>query len=185
MERERMMKTAFDILAEQNRPMLVTYLNAMLRDRSLAEDLTQETLMVAYKALDKYEEGRNFGAWLRGIARNRALQNRRADSRRHLVIDSRVVEGMEEIYGAFDGPHPIRSDWDERIEIVRRCAAKLSGRLRDVVNQVYTTGLSLAEAAAALGSTPGAVGQRLSRARKMIFDCAKLQLERENNAGIS
>lgn len=178
------MKTAFDILAEQHRPMLITYLSAMLRDRSLAEDITQETLMAAYKALDTFEEGRNFGAWLRGIARNRALQNRRAESRRHLVIDSRVVEGMEEIYGAFDGPHNVRSEWDERIEILRRCAAKLSGRLRDVVNEVYSTGRSLTEAAAAVGSTTAAVGQRLSRARKLIFDCAKSELERENNVRI-
>ena len=38
----------FDILAAEYRPMILSYLRAVLGDEHLAEDLTQETFLVAH-----------------------------------------------------------------------------------------------------------------------------------------
>ncbi|MEO5368294.1 MAG: sigma-70 family RNA polymerase sigma factor [Magnetococcus sp. WYHC-3] len=170
------MEQAFEILAEQFRPMLITYLNAILRDRSLAEDLTQETLLVAYQEIDKFRKDGNFGAWLRGIARNKARDNARAAMRRPLIVDSRIVEGMEEVYGLFDVSQDKAGSWDERLDVMLECVNKLGGSLREAVLLVYRQGHSLEEAAQALHSTFQAVSQRLFRARNLIRKCVALAM---------
>lgn len=171
------MEQAFAILAEQFRPMLITYLNAILYDRTLAEDLTQETLLAAYKAIDTFRKDGNFGAWLRGIARNKARDSARAAMRRPLTVDSRIVEGMEEVYGLFDVPQQNAGSWDERLDVMLGCVNKLSGSLREAVLLVYSQGYSLEETAQALNSTFNAVSQRLFRARNMIRKCVALQIQ--------
>ncbi len=175
------MEQAFDILAEQFRPMLTTYLKALLRDQTLVEDVTQETLLAAYRSLEKFRKGENFGAWLRGIARNKVLENRRATMRRPLVVDSRVIEGMEDVYSMFDAPLPIGGAWNEKLEMIQACVEKLSGTLRDAVELVYRKGCSLRDAAQALNTTREAAGQRLSRARDLIRKCVALQVSGDSH----
>lgn len=170
------MEQAFEILAEQFRPMVLTYLKALVRDRLLAEDLTQETLLAAYQSLGTFRPGGNFGAWLRGIARNKVRENARAAARRPLIVDSRIIEGMEEVYGLFDAPQPQGESWDERLAAIHGCVNQLSGSLRQALLLVYDQGYSLKEAAQALKSTFEAIGQRLSRARSLVRKCVAVQL---------
>jgi RNA polymerase sigma-70 factor (ECF subfamily) len=168
------MEKAFDILAAQFRPMLLTYLRALTAgDEHASEDLAQETLLAAYRGLDGFRTDGDFGAWLRGIARNKALERRRVESRRKWVADSTVLDGMEDVFALFDRPRSDGGAWSDRLEQVRECLRRLTGPLRDAVGQVYTEGRSLREAAAALGATPAAVGQRLSRAREAIRRCVE------------
>ena len=69
------MTDPFDILAAEYRPMVLAYLRAMVRDAHLVEDLVQETMIAAHDSLGGFEPGGNFGRWLRGIARNKALMH--------------------------------------------------------------------------------------------------------------
>jgi RNA polymerase sigma-70 factor (ECF subfamily) len=162
---------AFEILAEQYRPMLVVYLRSLLRDADLAEDLTQETLIAAQRKLAAFHKGGNFGRWLRGIARNKALQNRRARSRRRIVADSRIVEGMEDVYSALDAPSAEAPEWRERLSRLRVCVKRLSGKLRASVEAVYQRGQSLREAAGSLGTNVQVIAQRVHRARQLLREC--------------
>lgn len=171
------MDQAFEILADQFRPMVRAYLRGLVLDRGLAEDLTQETILAAFQSLAGFERGGNFGAWLRGIARNKAKDSRRAAARRPLIVDSRIIEGMEEVYGLFDAPQPSHGKWEDRLHVVRECVGKLSGTLRQTVILTYEQGCSLKETAGALDCSFAAVGQRLSRAREMIRKCVAMKLQ--------
>jgi RNA polymerase sigma-70 factor (ECF subfamily) len=171
------MDTAFEILAEEHRPMLLGYALALMNgDGHDAEDVVQETLLAAYRSLACFEKGANFAAWLRGIARNKALESRRATRRRRIVVDSRIVEGIDEVYALFDAASHGEENWTERMQrLLDRCLQRLSRKLRDAVVRVYREDLSLQEAAAALGATPDAVAQRLSRARESLRRCVSAQ----------
>lgn len=158
--------------------MVLAYLGAMVGDAHIAEDLTQETMIAAHESRGSFEPGGNFGSWLRGIARNKALMHWRAEKRNPLLVDSRVVEGIDEVFDGLDR-NPAESDWWEvRKAALRECVALLSGHLKAAVHSVYFGENSLDESAAALNSTRAAVGQRLSRARSQIRECMdrKLQL---------
>ncbi len=159
--------------------MVLTYLGTLVGDRHLAEDLAQETFLAAYGSLSKFREDGNFGAWLRGIARNKALEDRRASARRPLVADSRIVEGMEDVYAMLDEPRPDAEMWTERLALMRACVAGLSEKLKTAVEEVYQGGLSLREAAKVLGSSYEVVAQRLSRARALVRECMAARLKEE------
>jgi len=174
------MDKAFDILAEQYRPMLQAYARTLAaNDEHVAEDLVQETLMAAHRSLGSFRKGENFGRWLRGILRNRALESRRASVRRPLVVDSRIVEGMEEVYSLFDRPREDAVEWDDRLDLMRDCIQRLSDTLRLTVLEVYARELSLKEAAVRLGASVLAVGKRISRARELIRACVQERMSEQ------
>jgi RNA polymerase sigma-70 factor (ECF subfamily) len=167
------MGKSFDILAAEYHQMVITYLKAILGDEHLAEDLAQETFLAAHRGIESFEEGRNFGAWLRGIARNKALEDRRAAARHPMLVDSCVVDGMEQVYTLFDdstGP------WEGRIAHVRGCVGQLSDQLKPAVIAVYGRGQTIRQAAAGLGASFSAVAKRLSRARDLIRQCVERSL---------
>jgi RNA polymerase sigma factor (sigma-70 family) len=168
------MDKAFDILAEQYRPMLQAYARTLADgDEHVAEDLVQETLLAAHGSLDTFRKGENFGKWLRGILRNRALGSRRTAIRRPLIVDSRIVEGMEEVYALLDQPRADAVEGRERLDLMQDCIQRLSDTLRLAVFEVYAQGLSLKEAAERLGASSLTVGKRLSRARDLIRECVE------------
>ena len=171
------MTDPFDILAAEYRPMVVAYLRSMLGDPHLAEDLTQETLLAARDSLAKFEPGGNFGRWLRGIARNKALMHWRSARRSPILIDSRVVEGIEEVFDSLDRNHEEGDWWEQRKRSLRECIGQLGARLKAAIEQVYFKEQSLDEAATALDSNRLAVGKRVSRARHELRLCMQLKLQ--------
>lgn len=167
----------FDILANEYRPMLVAYLRSLVKDSHLAEDLAQDTLIAAQESLDSFQEGAHFGRWVRGIARNKALMHWRSAKRKPLLIDSRVVTGVDEVFENLDRNEEEGEWWEDRKRALRDCVSGLSRHLREAVDQVYFESKSLDEAADVLGSSRAAIGQRLSRARKGIRGCLQRKLK--------
>jgi RNA polymerase sigma-70 factor (ECF subfamily) len=176
------MNKAFEILAEQHRPMLLSYVRAMVYgDQHQAEDVVQETLIVAFQRLDSFRQGENFGSWLRGIARNKVLESHRSNKNPRVVADSRILEGMEEVYRTLDAPLLGEETWLERqSRWVRHCVELLSQRLKDAVVRVYENNMSLAQAAAVENASADTIAQRLTRARRLIGDCVQKQSEIES-----
>lgn len=173
----RPMTDPFEILAADYRPMLLAYLRSMVADAHLAEDLAQETMLTAHKSIGTFEAGGNFGSWLRGIARNKALMHWRSAKRHPLLIDSRVVDGIDEVFAGLDRDGEDGDWWETRRSAMRNCISSLSGQLKAAIDRVYFGGNSLDEAAAALGSTRAAIGQRLTRARNLLRECVERKLK--------
>src|SRR4051812_36414612 len=92
-------KQIFEILARDHADMLWGYLASVVRDRSAAEELFQETLITAWKSLDRYDTSRPFGPWLRGIAGRLFLARRRKLAGDLLqIIDAKELEALETLY---------------------------------------------------------------------------------------
>ena len=56
------------------------------------DDVAQEAFIVAYNRLDEFDQSRDFGAWLRGIARNLVINERRKDARRKRILSDNLTE---------------------------------------------------------------------------------------------
>lgn len=79
--------------------MALGYALSMLRDFHLAQDVTQESLLVAYRNLAALEDETRFPAWLRGIVRfqcGHALRKR--------CLDLVPLEEAHELPTAMIGP---------------------------------------------------------------------------------
>ena len=61
-------KHVFSILVNENAGMLMSYLKSLVWKHDAAEDIFQETMLVAWRKIDQCDLDRPFGPWLRGIA---------------------------------------------------------------------------------------------------------------------
>ena len=126
-----------------------------------AEDAVQEAFLAALttSALPRGD----LGAWLRSIAARKALDSLRRTGRRREQALPEQEEGVAEL-AAGESPE------DERLDVltVRRGLAGLSASDRAVLTLVDLEGLSMAEAAQALGLTRVAVKLRAVRARRKL-----------------
>jgi RNA polymerase sigma-70 factor, ECF subfamily len=89
---------SFELLLQRYRTPLVNFLNRMVRDSGLAEDLAQEVFLRVYRARKDYVPSAKFTTWLFRIATNLAL-NALRDGRHRLMeisIDQTVDDGEQQ-----------------------------------------------------------------------------------------
>ena len=93
--------------------------------------------------MESFHQGESFSRWLRGFVRNKALESHRAARGRRAIVDSRILDGMEDVYRLFDAP-PGQEHWQERLQqLLRHCIDRLSPHSKDAIVRVYSEGLSL------------------------------------------
>src|SRR5215813_8248182 len=66
-------RDAFRVLVERHSRIIFRVVYRMTGNQQDTEEIVQETLLRAYKSLDKFELRANFGTWLYRIAVNRTL----------------------------------------------------------------------------------------------------------------
>jgi len=154
----------FDKLIVPQMPFLARVARSMSHSAAEADDLAQETLLKAYRAMDRFD-GSHPKAWLARIARNTAI-NRDQRNREFLLSEDGIVEPEE---GSADGSDPeaivVDADVDE---VLRRALDELPPAFRVVVQLVDVEDLSYQEAADALEIPVGTVMSRLHRARRRL-----------------
>ncbi len=139
---------------------------SITRNNADAEDLVQDTLLRAYRAIERFD-GRYPRAWLLTIMRN-AQVNRVRRKRPELMRDpeetmSRIADESAE---AADAESQLMDQgFEAPIESALRA---LPEKFRKVVELVDLNELSYQEAADALGIPVGTVMSRLHRARRNI-----------------
>jgi len=141
-----------------------------------AEDVLQDTFLQVHKNLDKFRGDSRFTTWLYRVTTNTALMLLRARKRRRTDsleehLPSFEASGRLEV---LDGDYGLAARADqllERRQLGEEIADALA-RLDDGYRTVFVLrdleDLSTEETAEALGLTPGAVRQRLHRARLML-----------------
>ena len=131
-----------------------------------AEDLVQDTLLRAYKGIERFD-GRHPRAWLLTILRNTNI-NRNRRQRPHLLNNP---DGATDALSLAESPDRA----DETVEAtfdteVKAALAALPANFKEVVTLVDIDQLSYAEAAEMLDIPTGTVMSGLHRARKRIRD---------------
>lgn len=169
------MPTALSELVEQYQPMLVAYARALMKGNShAADDLAQEAFLTACSRISDFREGADFGAWLRGIARLKAMEMWRKDRRAELVQDPEILEGIEETFASFDRQRPSEQSWkDQARDRLSLCLNRLNDGLRSLLILVYEKGVELRTACRELQISEAAAYQRLSRARELLRQCVQ------------
>ena len=88
---------AFEQLVVRYRPAVVRLARTIVGD-AYAEDVAQESLLLAFKALPGIEEPRKFAAWLSAITRNRALRFSKSEmalTKKRVALDEALLEKIE------------------------------------------------------------------------------------------
>lgn len=130
-----------------------------------AEDLMQDTLLRAYRAVDRFD-GKHPRAWLLTIMR-RAEINRHRRRRPHLLDTADTDLDQLPSAVAAESPEDL-VDAKSFDDVVAAALAALPDQHQQIVRLVDIGGLSYAEAADLLDVPKGTVMSRLHRARKRI-----------------
>ena len=153
---------AFNPLVTHYAPRIRAYLQRMLRNREEAEDLTQETFLKAFRALERFDADRPFKRWLYTIATNTGLNALRGQKNRgtQVELDPEFPASHHGSDGVGGG-----SASGEQLD---RALTTLQPRALQLIRLHYHEGFSLQEAGAVLGMSEGAAKAALCRARQEL-----------------
>ncbi len=142
-------------------PQLRIYARSLARNYHLADDLVQDTVVLALQARAQFTPGTSLRAWLFTILRRRFLS---------VVTRSRPTCSIDEAGGEIDNQLWRRPEQESRIEVAafKLAFSALDMRHREVLVLVGLHGLSQDEVAAICGCEVGTVKSRLSRARGLL-----------------
>lgn len=162
---------AFELLAHENSRMLRAYLHSLLRDRSVVDDVFQETLLVAWRKLDEADHTRPFGPWLRAIAFRLVLAHSRQERRHPVSLDDDMLAHLDQQFCVID-TRPCDT-WAEKTEALRDCIGALTDTHRDAIEGRYFKDLTATALSEHLGISFEACKKRLTRARHLLADCLR------------
>jgi RNA polymerase sigma-70 factor (ECF subfamily) len=154
----------YDLLA----PRLLAYFQRLLGDHQRAEDIVQQTLMQMHAARRNYATGSDVLPWAFAIGR-------------HVLIDARRRTRKEALFATAEGdaaaldltvdrassPDDL-AETRQMADLVRAELDRLPAAQRAAYDLVRTEGLSVAQTAEILGTTPTAVKLRVHRVYQML-----------------
>lgn len=150
-------------LYSRHGPALLGYLLVLVRDRGLAEEVLQDTLLAAWKGAGSFGGRSSVKTWLFGISRRRAR-----DVLRKRGLPTLGDEDLLEALPAGEpGPEEVLLA-DARSAELEACIGRLGAAHRETLALVFFHELSYAEAAEVLGVPVGTVKSRLSNARRAL-----------------
>jgi RNA polymerase sigma factor (sigma-70 family) len=148
---------AFESLFRQHQRDVYRWIVRIVRDPAVSEDLTVETFWRMHRAHAGFHPDANFGAWLRRIATNVALD--------HLRRRRPYVELPDEI--AAD-QKPDSAVQQQTRRALRKAFAELPPRLRVVAQLGLVEDETYPEIAEALGISAGTAKTRMFRAVRLL-----------------
>ena len=128
-------------------------------DAHAADDLVQDTVVLALQAWDRFTPGTNLKAWLFRILHNRHLTVR---GRRH----HRAEVGVDDL--SLHGSVPASQEGRAELRHFKAAFARLRPRHREVLVLRAVHGLSYEAIAEVMGCNIGSVKSRMNRARTAL-----------------
>jgi RNA polymerase sigma-70 factor (ECF subfamily) len=156
----------FERLAEQCFPSIYGTAIRLTRDREQASDLTQEALVRAYEAFDRFD-GQNFKAWILRILTNLYINRYRRQQREAPTASLDEEGAIEPMSSEATGPDRMLLDGLVGAE-VEDALAKVPEDFRIAVLFSDVEGMSYEEIARALDIPIGTVRSRIARGRSIL-----------------
>ncbi|WP_404309396.1 sigma-70 family RNA polymerase sigma factor [Neorhodopirellula lusitana] len=158
----------FEILVRENSRMLNAYIRSALRDSASADDVWQETMIVAWRRLHEFDRSRPFGPWLRGIAARVMLGYSRKQAGA-IQVDESTLEYLDT---RFENLQSLQGDTlDEKLQALRDCVASLPEHYRTCIELRFMKGLKPSELSQQTNQALESVKKRLVRAKGILVAC--------------
>lgn len=175
-------KKAFDELVARYKGRLFSFILRMVKDPTLAEELTQETLIRVYIHAAKYREIAKFSTWVFTIATNLVRNKMRQRSRRPRMIslnpapedDEMPVDPADTVADPSEGIHR-----EELADLISEATSRIPEKYRIPFLLREVDQLSYEEIQQVTGLKLGTVRSRINRARNRFRQLIKPMLKNE------
>lgn len=162
---------AFDLLVLKYQHKIVNLVMRYVRDPELAQDITQEAFIKAYRALPRFRGDSAFYTWMYRIAVNTAKNYLATQRRRPMELELDMQDPEQyELHAKLketDTPEGITLS-NELMEIVENAIAALPEDLQTAIILRELEGMSYEEIAQTMECPVGTVRSRIFRARDAI-----------------
>lgn len=132
------------------------------------DDIAQETFLTAYRQFDRFDSKREFIKWVRGIARNIVLNERRKEARHARIINDHLTELLDE-------PELLSQTMEtsEMIISMNRCMEQLPEKSRQLLRDRYENNENASVLGARFSMSPESIRQSLMKIRIILMRCIK------------
>ena len=165
---------AFEQLVLRYRPAVVRLARTIVGSDD-AEDVAQDALLLAFKALPSIEEPRRFAAWLSAITRNRALRFSKSEGKhvsKRVALDEALIEKIE----ALAIPAAKKAEANERDQEMISALDSLSADYAMPLRLHFLDEMPLKRIAAFMGVPLSTVKWRIHHGKKLL----RAQIETAN-----
>ena len=171
-------EAAFGILLQRYQKSVHALVWRKIGDFHIAEDITQDTFLQAYKKLSTLKNHNQFAGWLYVIANRLCIDWSR---KRKLTTQSLEDTPVEEIERSSYTHHVSEQRETERTErrheLVKRLLAKLPESERTVVTLFYLGEMTTKEIGKFLGVSVDTIKSRLRRGRKRLQEDQEIMIQ--------
>ena len=166
---------AFERLYQHFSGKILNYIYRMTGSREEAEDLMQDTFILAHRNLGSLKENEKFQSWLFRIAKNNVYQKYR---RKPAQIESIDADSAPELSEAHRLETPMKGPEESALsgeleETIERAISELSEKYREVFVLSAIHKLSYREISEILGRSLAAIKSDIHRARVQVRDKIK------------
>ena len=169
---------AFTLLVEKHQKSVHALAWRKIGDFHIAEEITQDTFLQAYKKLSTLRNPNQFAGWLYVIANNlcKRWHQKKKLSTQSLESASRV-EIEDASYKHYVSEKRETEATEQRHEIVKKLLARLPESERTVVTLHYLGEMPIKEIGRFLGVSANTINSRLRRARKRLQEREELLIQ--------
>ena len=153
-------------LVEEHQASLRVFVRSLGVEPDWVDDLAQDAFVVAYREMDSYDPERDFGKWLRGIARNLVRNELRKQGRHRRILH----EGLSQHLVEFAEKEEPQFDVGQ-VSALRDCVEQLPNRSRELVHSRYYEGWNASILADKFEMKAATIRQTLLRIRRQLYQC--------------
>lgn len=157
-------QAALRTLLAQHQPRVFRFVQRMVRNEAVAEELTNEVFLEVWRNAKTFEGRASPKTWMLSIAHHRAVSALRKRREENWNEDEAL-----QIRDCDDDPEVTAQKADKSV-LLRKCMESLTAEHREVVDLVYYHELSIAEVSAVLGIVENTVKTRMFYARKRLSE---------------
>ncbi len=156
----------FADLVKDHQASLRVFVRSLGVEPGWVDDLAQDTFVVAYREMDSYDPVRNFGKWLRGIARNLVRNELRKQGRHRRILHESLSQHLLNLAENKEDQVDVT-----QLSALRDCVEQLPGRSRELVHSRYFEGWDATILADKFEMKAATVRQTLLRIRRQLYQC--------------
>jgi RNA polymerase sigma-70 factor (ECF subfamily) len=159
-------REAFELLMDRFQNKVFRLAFSMVRNETMAEDLTQEVFMKIWKALPSYHGDASLSTWIYTITRNTCLTDlKKRNARPTISFDEPELEdALQKLPTCQTSDREAGAEMDIQVML-----ARLPEKYRRVITLFYLEQKSYEEVSAMLGIPMGTVKTFLFRAKKELL----------------
>ncbi len=159
-------------LVKEHQASLRVFVRSLGVEPDWVDDLAQDAFVVACREMGSYDPERDFGKWLRGIARNLVRNELRKQGRHRRILHEGLSQHLlefseqeEEQFGAGD------------VSALRDCVEQLPNRSRELVRSRYYEGWNATVLADKFEMKAATIRQTLLRIRRQLYQCINQRMK--------